>query len=105
MSNKELRKLEKRLLTVNVTIEGIKNDFLKYINTSNDFLETESIDKKRRYGISEFKRLFLQDQGGRVSSFMKTFSYIKGMEIALTNNYKLLYEEKIRLEKLIKNHV
>ena len=105
MNKKELRKLEKRLLTVNVTLESIKNDLSKYINVSTDFLETESIDKKRRYGISEFKKMFLQDPGGRISSFMKTFIYIKNMEIILTNNYRVLYGEKIRLERMISSYV
>jgi hypothetical protein len=105
MNKKELRKLEKRLLTVNITLESIKNDLSKYLNTSNDFLETESIDKKRRYGISEFKRAFLQDPGGRVSSFMKTFTYIKNMEAILTNNYRVLYGEKLRLERMLSSHV
>ena len=99
--NKKIQEAENKLMTLKVIFNNNQDELKRYLGTTNDFIETETIDKKRRYGVSEFKRLFLQDPNGKISSFMRTFVYIQSMEAVLVNNHKALYMEIFKLEKHI----
>jgi hypothetical protein len=100
MDNK-IKDAENKLATLKAIFSNNQDELKRYLNTTDDFLETEAIDKKRRYGIGEFKRQFLHDPAGKVSSFMRTFIYIQSMETLLIHNHKALYMEILRLEKHI----
>jgi hypothetical protein len=102
--NKEkIQEIERKLISLRISFDSIKEELKKYLKSTDDFLETEAIDKKRRYGKNEFKRSFLQEPNGKVSSFMRTFLYIQSMEFILTNNYKVLYIEISKLEKQLES--
>jgi hypothetical protein len=102
MNTKKIEELNKSYLKIKVTFDSIFSELLRYYNSASDMLKAEAINKTRRYGRNEYKKKFLLDPSGIISSHMKAYLYNKAMEEQLLLRYKLLGKEMNKIEKQLK---
>jgi len=91
-------KSERKLLFIQIKLDMIEDELKKYSEIPYKFLEAESYNKIPRYGREHYKNDFLKHPSGNVSTFMKSFVYLRNTEQQLKKLKKLLTEEKKKLE-------
>ncbi len=99
MSENGEKTLEELLYSHKVSLENVQEALLKYLNSSNSMLNAEAINKIRRYGEQEYKRRFIADANGNISSHMKIFNFMKTTENQLIMIFKNLSREVIKIER------
>ena len=82
--------LNKQLQNFTVNLNAINYNLSKYKNLSSLIIQTESINKIRRYGEKEYLSKFAANPNRNISSFMRPFLYTQSME-------KKLLEKRIEI--------
>lgn len=107
-SNKEkIEKLTKQVENLTVNLNAINYNLSKYKDLSSLIIQTESINKIRRYGEKEYLSKFAANPSRNVSSFMRPFLYTQAMEKKLLEKRVEIFNEinKVKFEiKLLEDN-
>lgn len=99
--------LNKKLQDLTVNLNAVNYNLSKYSGLSSLIIQSESINKIRRYGEKEYIARFVANPNRNISSFMRPFLYTQAMEKKLLEKRTEIFTEmnKIKFEiQLLENN-
>ena len=94
--------LKKLSVITNAKLKSVQTELNKYWGLYFTFLQTEAINKIRRYGKKYYKDNYLKNIDGNISDFMTSYLYLKHTEEQLTKLKETLTHDKKTLTLEIK---